>query len=241
MARPPISSLIERGLRRPRKIPRYVFGSLVPSAEWGATWRKREGVVRFEPGGYATSPRDRPEFGANLYNEVAGLRDVLADHSPGPAPRALEVGCGYGRLAPWIAAETGSYLGVDPDGGAVRRAGTLYPDLDFALGRAEALPVRDDTADLVVTWTVLQHVPEATIGEAAAEIRRVLAPDGLVVACERVRPPADDHLRPRPPGRYAELFDSLEPVESRPRPVEPTWSRTMGSERPPERLLVFRG
>ncbi|WP_207588914.1 hypothetical protein [Halomontanus rarus] len=35
--------------------------------------RRRDGVVRFEPGGYASSPRTRPEFASNLYHEVAGL------------------------------------------------------------------------------------------------------------------------------------------------------------------------
>lgn len=234
-----VAGLVERGLNRPRKIPRYVFGTLVPSSRWGATWRERDGAVRFEPGGYASSPRNRPEFASNLYHEVSGLEAVFDEHGP-TGGTALEIGCGYGRLSPWIAARADSYLGVDPDAGAVRRAATLYPDLAFALGCAQSIPCRDNAVDALVTWTVLQHVPDDSMRAVAAEIRRTLAPDGLLVACERVRPPADDHIWPRSLETYDRLLAPLERVDSRQRPVEPTWSRATGTETPPERLFAYR-
>ncbi|WP_254767054.1 class I SAM-dependent methyltransferase [Salinilacihabitans rarus] len=233
--------LLRRGLRRPLKIPRYVFGLLVPSSRWGPTWRKRGGVVRFEPGGYAASPRDRPEFAANLYYEASGLWAALAAHLDERPARSLEVGCGYGRLSPWIAAWSDEFLGVDPDEGALDRAATLYPGLAFAPGRADALPAPADAAGLVVTWTVLQHVDDTAIRAAAAEIERVLSPGGTLVCCERTGPPGDGHLHPRSVGAYDRLFAGLDLVDVRQRPAEPTWGESMPSARPPERLLVFRG
>lgn len=234
--------LIRRGLNRPEKIPRYLWGLVVPSSRWGPEWRRRDGVVLFEPGGFAASPRTRPEFASNLYHEVEGLRSVLTDHLETGASleTALEIGCGYGRLSPWIARHADAYYGVDPDDRALGIAGRQYPELGFARGRASSLPVSDDAIDLVVTWTVLEHVDDARIEAAAAEIRRVLRPNGVVVCCERVEPPADDHIWPRSVETYERLFSPLECCDVRDRPVEPTWGEAMPSARPSERVLVFR-
>lgn len=234
-----IRGLIRRGLNRPAKIPRYVLGALLPSSNWGATWRKRDGVVCFEPGGYATSPRTRPEFAANLYHEVAGFRDLCTTHLETPVDRSLEVGCGYGRLSPWIAEFSTAHCAVDPDAEAVAVAAEAYPWIAFEIGRAGALPCADDAFDLAVTWTVLEHVDDERIANATAELRRALAPGGLVVCCERIEGHADDHLHPRSLDRYRELFAPLELVDVRERPAEPTWAAAMPSSRPPERLFAF--
>lgn len=234
-----VRGLIRRGLEHPTKIPRYVLGAVVPSSKVGATWRKRDGIVEFVPGGYATSPRSRAEFAANLYHEVAGFRDCCRRHLDAPVERSLEVGCGYGRLSPWIAEFSRAHAAVDPDAGAVAVAAAEYPWIEFAVGRAGALPYGDDAFDLAVTWTVLQHVDEERIADAAAELRRVLAPGGRVVCCERVEGRGDDHLWPRSTDRYRELFAPLELREVAERPAEPTWPAAMPSSRPPERLLAF--
>lgn len=237
--------LLKRGLNRPEKIPRYVFGLLVPSSNWGPEWRRRDGVVRFEPGGYASSPRTRPEFVSNLYHEVAGLGDVLDDHLEKTPARSLEVGCGYGRLSPWIADHSEGHVGIDPDEGALEIAAEQYADIDtgieFVPARADSIPLPDDGVDLLVTWTVLQHVPNEAIRESVAELRRVLSPNGLAVCCERIRPPADDHIWPRSLETYRHLFEPLELVDVRERPVEPTWADAMDTTRPAESVLVFRG
>ncbi|MCU4741541.1 class I SAM-dependent methyltransferase [Halobacteria archaeon AArc-m2/3/4] len=247
--------LIERGLNRPDKIPRYVVGLLIPSSNWGPEWRRRGDVVQFEPGGYASSPRTRPEFASNLYHEVAGLGSVLDDHLEGTPERSIEVGCGYGRLSPWIAEYSEDHVGVDPDEDALERAVEQYGDIDsecgaetepeagleFVPARADSIPFPDDSFDLLVTWTVLQHVPDEVIRESATELRRVLSPDGLAVCCERLRPPADDHIWPRSLETYQRLFEPLELVDVRERPVEPTWAEAMDTMRPAESVLVFRG
>ncbi|WP_436345751.1 class I SAM-dependent methyltransferase [Natronorubrum sp. FCH18a] len=248
--------LLRRGLNRPDKIPRYLWGLLVPSDRWGPEWRRRDDLVLFEPGGFAASARTRAEFASNLFHEVTGLWTICDDHLEETPTRSLEVGCGYGRLTPWIAMRSERHVAVEPDRRALERAVVQYGRTDgdptggtvtagdvnvaFARGRAESLPVPDDAFDLVVTWTVLQHVPPERIGEAVSELRRVLAPGGLVVCCERVRPPADDHIWPRSLETYAELFEPLECVDDRRRSVEPTWSDAMSTDRPAERVLAFR-
>ena len=236
-----VLGLLRRGLERPEKIPRYLFGLLHPSSRWGPEWRRLEGVVRFEPGGYAASARNRPEFASNLYHEVSGLRAILETHlERRPRSNSLEIGCGYGRLSPWIAEYTDDHYGLDPDGHALALAAEQYPRLEFVLGRAGSLPFPDDEFDLIVTWTVLQHVGEETIGDALSEIGRVLAPGGVVVCCERVRPPADDHIVPRSLEAYERAFVPLESIDVRERPVEPTWAESMDTTRPAECVMVFR-
>ncbi|WP_306053126.1 class I SAM-dependent methyltransferase [Natronococcus wangiae] len=234
--------LIRRGLERPTKIPRYLWGLLVPSSRWGPEWRRRDGIVLFEPGGYAASPRTRPEFASNLYHEVVGLWAVLDEHleCDERPETSLEVGCGYGRLSPWIARRSETHYGVDPDERALGIAATQYPDLAFARGRASSLPVPDGAIGLTVSWTVLQHVDDSRIEDAAAELRRVLAPGGLLVCCERVRPPGDDHIWPRSVETYERLFEPLSLRAAYERPVEPTWNEAMPTDRPAERVLVFR-
>ena len=245
-----VLGLLRRGLNRPDKIPRYLWGLLVPSDRWGPEWRRRDDLVLFEPGGFASSARTRAEFASNLFHEVAGLWAICDDHLEREPDRSLEVGCGYGRLTPWLAMRSRHHVAVEPDRRALERATRQYANvsdsagietpISLLRGRAEALPLPDDAVELAVTWTVLEHVPPERIAEAVAELRRVLAPDGLAVCCERVRPPGDNHIWPRSLETYDRLFDPLERVDVRERRVEPTWSDAMPTERPAERVLVFR-
>ena len=233
-----IRDLVRRGVNRPDKIPRYLWG-LLPVRNWGPTWRIRDGVVTFEPGGFASSPRTRPEFASNLYREVRGLRSILTEYRELPVERSLEVGCGYGRLSPWIAEVSVAHHAIDPDGGAIRLAAEHYPWIGFVAARAQELPYPDGRFDLVIAWTVLQHIPDETIDAATAELSRVLSPGGLAICCERVDGERGPQLRPRPVDEYDRLFSPLERVGVRERSVEPTWKAAMGGVTE-ERVLVYR-
>ena len=233
-----IRDLARRGINRPDKIPRYLWG-LLPLRDIGPTWRIRDGVVTFEPGGFATSPRTRPEFASNLYREVRGLRSILAEHRELPVERSLEIGCGYGRLSSWIADVSEGHHATDPDGRAIRLAAEHYPWIEFVEARAQELPYPDDRFDLVLAWTVLQHVPDETIDAATAELERVLFPGGLAICCGCVEEEGAAHLRARSVSEYDLLFSTLERVGVRERSVEPTWKAAMGGVTE-ERVLVYR-
>ncbi|MDA8252677.1 class I SAM-dependent methyltransferase [Acidiphilium sp.] len=111
------------------------------------------------------------------------LRDLLGD----VAGRAvLDFGCGDGKLAMRLAAAGAQVVGVDADPAMLRaaasRAAAAGVSVQFATGRAEALPFMAGRFDLVVAVTVLCFVPDA---EAAfREIARVLRPGGAVVIGE---------------------------------------------------------
>ena len=93
--------------------------------------------------------------------------------------RVLDAACGEGYgTALLAAAGTSSAVGVDVDGATVAHARRRY-GLEFVQADIAALPFEDDGFDLVVSFETIEHVqdPEAVL----AELRRVLAPDGLLV------------------------------------------------------------
>jgi len=95
---------------------------------------------------------------------------------------ALEIGCGIGRLARWMAAEFGSYTGVDVSPEMVRKAASYgIPRARFlAVSGGDLFGVADASVDFVLSFAVFQHVPDkAAIFNYFAETRRVLKPGGI--------------------------------------------------------------
>jgi SAM-dependent methyltransferase len=91
--------------------------------------------------------------------------------------QVLEVGCGTGLIMRGIADEAASLFGVDISPGMLQPA--RERGLDVIQGSAEALPVADESVDLVYSFKVLAHVPD--IRRALSEILRVLRPGGRMV------------------------------------------------------------
>jgi ubiquinone/menaquinone biosynthesis C-methylase UbiE len=92
--------------------------------------------------------------------------------------RALEVGCGTGLILQRVAAVAAQAKGIDISPGMLAKA--RERGLDVCEGLATKLPFDDESFDLVYSFKVLAHVPE--IREALAEMARVCAPGGVVLA-----------------------------------------------------------
>ncbi len=145
----------------------------------------------------------RAEFSHELHIDVRHLVAALEGRSPS---RAVEVGCGYGRLTPWIADRTRELHAVDPDPSLLAAARREHPEIHFQRARAEALPFADDSFDLAVTWGVLNHVPEASIREATAELDRVVVPGGSLVISEATDGTPDPRWEYRSIAEWRRLF-----------------------------------
>lgn len=103
--------------------------------------------------------------------------------------RVVDVGCGDGRLArTLVEAGAASAVGVECSPRQLAKARALAPmaGVQVVEGVGEALPLPDASADIVVFFNSLHHIPAAVMGRALAEAARVLVPGGVVYACEPV-------------------------------------------------------
>ncbi len=96
----------------------------------------------------------------------------------------LEVGCGWGELAAWIARETGAeVVALDLSPRMVELA--RESGVDARLGDVQELPFPDGSFDVAVAAWMLYHVPDLPRG--IAELARVLRPGGRLVATTNSR------------------------------------------------------
>lgn len=138
------------------------------------------------------------------FDEVAHLRDV---HRRCHARDVVELGCGYGRLAP--AFEPDHYLGLDINPDAVARARRSAPDHRFALIEFdEPLP----PGDLGLAYTVLLHIDDRNIVDVAARMSRAFRKILIVeIMDRRVRDWANSvPAFSRDRREYESLFDRYE-------------------------------
>jgi SAM-dependent methyltransferase len=95
--------------------------------------------------------------------------------------RVGDVGCGTGRLAPYLAARGLSPHGVDLSPEMVRVARRDYPGFSFEVADLRALPFEDASLAGVVCWYSLLFLPPASRAIAFSELARVVKPGGHLV------------------------------------------------------------
>lgn len=125
------------------------------------------------------------------------LQDFV--RSLGRAQRALDLGCGDGRLTALI--DAAELTAADVSTVALERARGRLPEARFAgLDPDAALPFADGAFDLVVCVEVLEHVRDVQL--FLSEIRRVLESGGRLALTTpghlpliRVPDPLSPHLR----------------------------------------------
>jgi SAM-dependent methyltransferase len=175
-------------------------------------------------------------FAARTYLEHRDLRQVLTQALGSRAvTHACEFGAGFGRVTPVLTEYASSVTGFEREAAFVAEAQSLFPHISFSRVASLAhVPAPDASFDLVLTFTVLQHLVDSVLDLVAAEIRRVLRPSGTLVLCEEtdVSHRAGDVLDPngmctigRSVTTYAALFQPFTLSASRPRRIEPTYPR----------------
>jgi ubiquinone/menaquinone biosynthesis C-methylase UbiE len=95
--------------------------------------------------------------------------------------KVLIVGCGTGGLAEALHNLGVKHIqGLDPDSEAINIANlnSAWPNIEFSLGVAEDLPYENDSFDLVLMISVLEHVRD--IKKSLSEIYRVCKTGGYV-------------------------------------------------------------
>lgn len=98
--------------------------------------------------------------------------------------RILEVGCGWGELAVWLARDTGAdVVAIDLSPRMVELA--RQRGVDAQVADVQSLPFEDGSFDVAVAAWMLYHVPDLDRG--IAELARVLRPGGRLVAVTNSR------------------------------------------------------
>lgn len=115
--------------------------------------------------------------------------------------RVLDIGSGPGGVAVAVLPRVAEVVGVDLMPSMVNLARKEHKDksnLRFEQGDMEALPVKENSFDLVTARMVLHHVENCLTG--LSEAYRALKPGGCCVVCEGVPP---DHMTR---DRYERIF-----------------------------------
>lgn len=103
---------------------------------------------------------------------------------PEDARVVVDVGAGTGKLTRALTAPGREVIAVEPSAGMREQFGRVLPDVEMLMGTAEAIPLPDATADVVVFAQAWHWAdPARAIPEAA----RVLRPGGLLSLVWNIR------------------------------------------------------
>jgi ubiquinone/menaquinone biosynthesis C-methylase UbiE len=131
--------------------------------------------------GYATVARAYHE---QLGNELAGKPldrawlDAFVERTRGG--RIVDLGCGPGHVAHYLAARGASVEGLDLSPQMIAEARASYPEIEFREGDMFALPYADGSLAGIVAFYAIVHLRSDELAVPLRECRRVVARGGLV-------------------------------------------------------------
>jgi SAM-dependent methyltransferase len=113
----------------------------------------------------------------------------------------VDIGCGAGALARALAGAGARVVALEVSeeqlAPALARDGGS--DVQYVVGRGQALPLHDAAVDMAVFMRTLHHVPVSDMTQALQEARRVVRPGGTVYVAE-----------PLPEGDYYALTSMID-------------------------------
>lgn len=113
------------------------------------------------------------------------IKDILQKRGRSLAETdLLDFGCGVGKIHTYLDKKYKSIVGTDVSPASLDVARQTYPHLNYRLLEGSRLPFEDSRFDLAIAICVFHHIPPENWVECAAEMLRVLRPDGLVLIIE---------------------------------------------------------
>jgi len=131
--------------------------------------------------GYAPVARAYRE---QLGDELAGkpldraFLDAFAERVRGES--IVDLGCGPGHVAHYLASRGASVLGIDLSPAMIDEARASYPTIEFRVGDLFALPLDAAAVAGIVAFYAIVHLRTDELVAPFREWHRVLAPGGLV-------------------------------------------------------------
>jgi SAM-dependent methyltransferase len=121
-----------------------------------------------------------------IFTELAGkpldrhLLNRLAEDVRGHGLVA-DLGCGPGHVARYLHDQGVRMRGIDLSPRMIDSARQRSPDIEFRVGDMRALDLPDGALAGIVAFYSLIHIGEPEMGATLRELRRVLAPGGLLL------------------------------------------------------------
>jgi len=148
-------------------------------------------AVAATPEGRGGGWDEKAFFASGVEEIAAALARLDRLGLPPRRARALDFGCGVGRLSQALADQFETVDGIDIAPTMVdlaRRANRHGDRCRYHVAREEALPFPDHAFDLVYSVLVLQHMPPPLARRALRELARVVAPGGALVFQQAAEP-----------------------------------------------------
>ena len=146
----------------------------------------------------------RPSYPAEAVAHLVGHAHI------GPGRRVLDLAAGTGKLTRLLVPAGAEVVAVEPVAAMREQLRALLPGIDVRDGTAEALPLDDESVDVV---TVAQAFHWFDPPVALAEMHRVLRRNGLLVLMWNIRDRSHDWVR-----RFGDLLvdgpDAERPYDS---------------------------
>jgi SAM-dependent methyltransferase len=127
---------------------------------------------------------DVDEFMATGRAQVDWIKELASDNDLSLGARAMDFGCGVGRLTNALAEHVTTSVGVDIAESMVAQARDMnrYPDrVSFVSYDGRTLPFEDGSFDSAVSLIVLQHARPAVQLGCLLELQRVVRQGGVLV------------------------------------------------------------
>jgi SAM-dependent methyltransferase len=121
-----------------------------------------------------------------LFDELAGkpldrhllnrFAEAVRDRGP-----VADLGCGPGHVARYLHERGVRMVGIDLAPGMIDWARKRSPEIELRVGDMRALELADGALAGIVAFYSLIHIAEGEMGSTLRELRRVLAPGGLLL------------------------------------------------------------
>lgn len=150
--------------------------------------------------------------GERLETHVTG--DVMFEHLHRYAlalayvtgKKVVDIACGEGYGSYLLAAKAASVTGIDIDSTVIQEASGRYKkdNLQFLAGSVTAIPLADQSTDMVVSFETLEHIEDHAL--FMQEIKRILVPGGLLILSTPDKKNYSDKTGYRNPFHEKELY-----------------------------------
>lgn len=127
-------------------------------------------------------------------DQVSMRSRIIQQLTPASGKTILELGCGTGRLLYDLSCaigSTGAAIGLEPQRWLAEEATQFLLDikrlrnLSILPGRAESIPLIQESVDACVAQTTLIHIPPSKLLAVCAEVKRILKPGGKFISVDQ--------------------------------------------------------